>query len=239
MTWIELAGPVGAGKSSLLPLVAAAYVRQGRGVMALDEALRRAGLHTRSLPLSRKIRDARLASAFLARRPRLAWHAACAAASLPVPMWHRRAITGRILALAASDHRVRRRSGRDVILVDEGWVHRAVNLFAWGDRPIDERLDAYLSVIPRPDAVVLIDSPEIVIRERLAIRGLPKRLRSSTPDETKRFLERSRIVVDRSGAWLDAHGVPVNRITNDSSLHEASEQLSDGVLLAGAEGAAA
>ncbi len=238
MTWIEFAGPVGAGKSSLIPMVISEYSRDGRRAVALDEAYRKRGLHVGPIRMPRRIADAGRASAFLARHPRLAWQLIRAIAELPLPLWHRRIITGRLVALAVSD-RIGRHSGNDAIFVDEGWVHRAINLFAWGDGTINERLDAYLGAIPRPDAVVFVDAPETIVGSRLLARGLPRRLRSRDADEIELFLDRARRVVESSSAWMDAHGVRVIRVTNDSSLSDAARHVGRQLLLPAAEDVAA
>jgi Ser/Thr protein kinase RdoA (MazF antagonist) len=221
MTWVEVTGPVGAGKSALMP--------------AILDAWRCAGLRPIEVPGPANGEAARLTTRwhdrargsvlFLARHRGLVASAAQALLVAPLPMWHRRAIVDLVLRLAAADQGLRGRDPDEVIVVDEGWIHRAINLFAWSGRQEDDRIDRYLERVPRPDLVIMVDAAETIRRERLSVRGLPKRLRDKDPAVVERFLVCSEGLLGSISAWLRRQGVPVISVANDAALAVAEAAL--------------
>lgn len=229
--WVELTGPVGAGKSALQPVAAEALrsldlrVLPLPGGVAGDEE-REVADRSRDLTSgSRSWKRGWAAILFCAARPGLCFHVARALLSAPLPLGHRRAIAALVIKLAALDQQLQGRHGVDVVVIDEGWVHRAINIFAWTATVSDARLEAYLRSIPLPDVVVVVDAPTDQRERRLRERGLPKRLRGKPPEVIDRFLVRSSLLVDLAADWLKANRVVVIRVANDGRLTEASAEL--------------
>ena len=241
MRWVEIAGQVGAGKSTTLPHLASALVARGFQAVPLQEAVARTGPQPQqpsgtigrpqpaSTILARSVdagRQPLLASLFAMANPTLAWQVGRAVRELPIPGPHRRRILRLILRLGAADRAVRGRfDGTVMVLVDEGWAHRAVNLFAWCPTVPQARLDAYLAAIPEPDLLVIVDAPASVVRERLAVRGLPRRLRRSSKVEVERFLIRSQAITERAASRLSDRGIPIVRVVNAGSFEDVARQL--------------
>jgi hypothetical protein len=204
MSWIEFSGPVGAGKSSLLPLVAAGLRDAGQSVAGDRVCVDRRAVLVEG-------------TFFMLRHRALSREVVRALAALPLPLWHRRQIAARMLRLAATDAALRT-VGPDIALVDEGWTHRAVNLFAWRVARLDADLERYLATIPRPDVVIVVDAPAQMTASRVQARGLPKALRGRREADSETFLERSRVITTQSAEWLDAHHIKVIYASNAGSV---------------------
>ncbi len=123
----------------------------------------------------------------------------------------------------------------DLFLWEEGIAHRAVNLFAHPDAPLDEaRLVAFLRAWPFPDALVHVDADVDACVERMARRGLPERLAACGPDQARGFVERgaqvARAIVDEARR----RRLPVFELSNRAASSEAFLALEPCVALPGA-----
>jgi Ser/Thr protein kinase RdoA (MazF antagonist) len=237
---VELTGPVGAGKTALRPHLEQALVAHGLvpldPVAAVDLALGRspAGRLLRPL-LGRRgaagllrtvLVDLPFGIAAMAVPPRRGIAVLGAVLRSPIPWWHRRRILRLWLEAAGRSSYVRPRLKPGELLVfDEGAVHRAVNLFAWRSTIDEDAVGRYLELGPRPDLVVVVDSPSDVTRARLDDRGLPKRLRGRDPATVDAFLDGARLVVATGRRWLAASGVRIVDVVNDGHLDEAGAAL--------------
>jgi thymidylate kinase len=101
----------------------------------------------------------------------------------------------------------------DSLVIDEGFLQRAVALFGHGFGPEDEaNLRAYLGAIPRPDVVVLLETPlELCIR-RLDARGWSERVAEVSEPDRRGFLEASSRVVNEVSAQVEALGTSLIRV---------------------------
>lgn len=196
---VELVGPPGAGKSSVLPATCALLARDGHQALeataAVDLALAesRVGRRARWL-LSRYPRRSRTALVdvpygllFATRHRKAATTALRAVLRSPVPWGHRALIFARFIKVAARWEFLRSRLGNKAAVFDEGLLHRAVNLFAWRTGSITAAR-RYLDAIPLPDLAIFVDAPDAMISARLERRGLPGRLRLVARPVVERFL---------------------------------------------------
>jgi Ser/Thr protein kinase RdoA (MazF antagonist) len=237
---VELIGPVGAGKSALRPYLDMALAERGLSPMAptaaVDAALGRSSLGPILRPMLARSRvaavirallvDVPFGLATLVTRPRRGASVVGAILRAPLPWWHRRRILRLWIEATGRSGFVRSRlRPGEVLVLDEGPVHRAVNLFAWRDRVDAATIRRYLDVGPRPDLVVMIDAAIEVAGQRLGARGLPKRLRGRDETAVVGFLDRARAVLDATSGWLDDSGVPAVSIINDGSLEDAAGAL--------------
>ena len=216
LTTVEMAGMVGAGKTTLADAVAAELEDHGYRVLrpaaAVAEALDRSTVGAVSRRLTRSpaarrhlqrawyrlvVRPAHIAC-FVAGRLRPTWSAARAVKRSPLPRWHRRKILGLLLRPAATQRYLERRLRPDeVVLLDEGMVHRAVNLFAWTAGDVDlAAVGRYVDGLPATDLVVLVTAPLEVCIERAGARGLPRRLAGRDEATVSRFMHNAATVVD-------------------------------------------
>lgn len=204
---VELVGPPGAGKSTLLPEVVDACRATGRCPATTIDAARRLARRTlpgrlvSALPAIRT-RDRLLWAVFLvtsalaglARLPPtwpLAWRVArsqlrrppdAEAAQRRVWRWFRRLVGTHGLFLA-------RAAPHEVLVLDEGFVHRVVQLFTSAvEVPDREAVVAYLEVVPVPDLVIAVHAPAEVCSARIRSRGVWGRFEGRDGDDLDRFV---------------------------------------------------
>ncbi|HEY7464001.1 MAG TPA: phosphotransferase [Candidatus Limnocylindria bacterium] len=209
---VELTGPVGAGKSAV-----------ARG---LPEALRARGISASHLDDVARFSRPRAwlwNARFAIGHPRLTWAAWRAASGAPLPRWHKRLILGLVLGVGGRIEYARRRvPPRHVVLVDEGLVHRAVNLFGWYPSARPEAVRRYISMVPLPDGVIVVDTDPDLALERVRSRGLPKRLVDKPVAEVAAFVAQAREVTTTAiAATARRDGVTMIRIRNRNSLRRA------------------
>ena len=96
------------------------------------------------------------------------------------------------------------------LVVDEGFCQRGVALFSHGFDPSDRpHLDSYLSSMPQPDAVVVVDTPPQIAEARLESRGWSERVRDLPLEERRAFLAGAGEVTRAIADHLDTAGTPV------------------------------
>ncbi|HEY7615961.1 MAG TPA: phosphotransferase [Terriglobales bacterium] len=221
MSWIEFTGEVGAGKTTL----AAAFRRQaescGYRALSPEEAAQLAMERTlpgrwlarlpwtgsRERVLGRLYRwfAAPLAQSAFARQ-----HAELMRqvdrserARRTLPDKHRGIIRRLFFDVAALyQFALPRLKPGELVVLDEGFAHRAVNLFAWEPGEVDvEAVHAYLDCLPVSGLIVMVNAPEGAALERAQARGLPVRLRDKDPEVVQRFITHTgeiiRIAADR------------------------------------------
>jgi glycosyltransferase involved in cell wall biosynthesis len=165
---------------------------------------------------------------FVIRNPGLSLRVALAVWRAPVPWWHRRILLRRFAGVAAWQFFLRtRQQRREVVIFDEGLIHRVVNLFAWrrGPVPIAEATE-YLRRIPLPDIALEVTCPPDIADERLTRRGLPLRLRARDASVVSEFLGNSRRAVALARSIV-APSMQTGVIHNDSTLEAVETILAD------------
>lgn len=232
MRTIELAGSVGAGKTSLVEPLRRHLAERGHEVMTLGEARTRVAPGGFAWP-ARVAATAR----FTARHPGLVVAAGRSLLRAPIPAWHRRHIFALILRLGAELDLIAARLAPGVsVILDEGWLHRSVNLFAWRvPTPDHEEITSYLDRAPLSRTIVLVDAPRAALRARISGRGLPKRLRFRPVAEVDAFLARAERVLSLAANSLaeDARGVRLVRVVNDGLPEELPRRLADALVVPG------
>ncbi len=215
MRTIEVAGPIGAGKTSLVAPLREHVARDGRPVLTVDDAM--TILDPAPTPWARW----RAAARFAGRHPSLLAMAGRSLLRAPIAGWHRRRIMLLVIKLGMRLELLRTRLPPEAtVILDEGWLHRTLNLYAWRtDEVPDAELEAYLDRAPLSDLVVYVDAASEVVRSRATARGLPKRLEGRTPDEADAFLARGERILSRAVASLRAvpRGVQLVHVKNDHS----------------------
>lgn len=232
---IEMLGAPGAGKTTMIGAVEDGCRDAGRTPFTIERAARR--FAARTLP-------GRLASRVVPDRfdRRAQW-----AVYRLVSGWHtvRFAVVHRRLALyllhsqrgrpAAADARGRRvvywylrmmgsygflRSNAapdEVIVIDEGFVHRAVQLHASAvESPTASQIAEYVAVLPRPDLVVHVCASSAACWRRVQARGAWARLSHRSPADIERFVQHAHSTVTLLRAELDRQEWPVLEVDNDS-----------------------
>jgi Ser/Thr protein kinase RdoA (MazF antagonist) len=207
---IEIAGAVGAGKSSL--------------VQPLQRALHEAGLPVR--PVNEVVRLRRLTLklwtiAFALGHSRLTVSAARAALAAPIPWWHRRLIFGLTLGVGGRLLAASRAAAHDQwVLVDEGLVHRTVNLYGWRSEVPRREVTGYLEHVPMSGPLVVVDVSPGEGFDRATARGLPKRLTRRSDADVLAFVARSTQIIALAADVMERRGVSVVRVDNGGELAE-------------------
>lgn len=202
MTIVELAGPVGAGKSAV--------------AKALPDALRLRGVpasHIDEIARFNRPRSWLWNTLFAVRHPRLTLAAWRAVTRAPIPWWHRRLIFGLTLGVGGRIAYARRRvPPGHIVLVDEGLVHRAVNLFGWYPTASPEAVKRYISLVPLPDALIAVNADPEAAWRRAQARGLPQRLVGRSEEDVGGFVTRARQI--GTAAVAAAKSRPSMRVIN-------------------------
>jgi Ser/Thr protein kinase RdoA (MazF antagonist) len=203
---LELVGPPGAGKSTAAPVVMQRLRDRGFHPMTVDGAIEAAldrSLRGRAVrfagirrPYRRRVRallvDVPGIASLPLVAPRLIGVLAGALVALPVSGGHRTAIALRVLRVVAAHRylRSRLRPG-EVVVADEGPVHRVVNLYAWRHATPEASIRRYLESAPLGDAVLELEASSAVATGRLRSRagGLPERLRGTDDVRLRRFVD--------------------------------------------------
>jgi adenylate kinase len=229
---VELVGAPGSGKTTLATLVRDDLVRRGVEAGTVADAARR---HAEVTALGRML--APVPSARIRRV--LLWQAFYALASVEALRFARarreltkcvlRSQRARPLPLRRKAHtlywffqlggRLRflesTARGREVLVVDDGFLHRASHLFASHvDRPRRGDVARYVELVPSAELVVHVTAPDDVCLRRVVDRGVWRHSRHLRRDDLERIIRASR----RAGEWAVAaarsRGVPVVTVSN-------------------------
>jgi thymidylate kinase len=145
-----------------------------------------------------------------------------------LPWWHKRIIWRLFFNVVIGREFVGRRlQGNEIVLLEEGPLHRAVNLFAWQMEGIRrDQLAQYLKHLPLLDLAIMVEAPLDSSRRRTASRGLPSRLRGKDEETADRFFENAAYVVILVAAYTSASDRPFIIVDNSGAPGEFEVDLS-------------
>jgi broad-specificity NMP kinase len=110
----------------------------------------------------------------------------------------------------------------DVLVMDDGFLHRTVALHAsYLEEPDPGDVAAYVDLLPRPDLVVRPVAPREVCERRVHDRGIWRHSRALGPEEIARGLEHAERAVDLAVARALERGWTVIQIETDGRPAEA------------------
>ena len=231
MMVVEFLGSPGAGKTTLVPAVTEELREQRWEPWTVIDAAR--PFAARSLPgrasarfVPASLRDAWLwrvfavlsalhGIAFFLRNPNLArqafWRQRFRPAAADV---RRRRVGGWFFRMAGryaflSAHAL----PGEVLILDEGFAHRVVQLFASTvELPSRRVLADYVSRIPRPEVVVHVRTPAVVCEERIHARGVWDRLQNTA--ELEAFVRNAHETVEMTASQIKHEGWAVIEVDN-------------------------
>ncbi len=252
---IELAGPPGAGKTALLPTIQQACDAVGLRPYTVEEAARVFARRTllgrvaSRLPTVAARRalwaiyywGSVLGALRLASRQRsLAGHVARTQWRRPAgaDAGQRRVLYWFMRTAGAYAFLVRHGRPGEALIVDEGFVHRTVQLHSSAiERPDDAPVSAYIASVPRTDLVVIVHAPEHLCRQRVQARGVWQRLDHRSPAEIDRFVANAHRAIQIAAECVRSDDRAVVEIDNADDLMDAEVRLKARVQeVLGAEG---
>jgi thymidylate kinase len=159
---IEITGSLGSGKTALTQKLVRQFASEGVPVRAIDVGGR----------LSADPLTIPWAPLFAARHPRLFQLVVGAAVRDAGSFRIRSALLWNIMRKAGMSERLAGKSGREVVIWDEGAVHMAHNAFAHiGCPPRPNEVLEFGALVPKPDLLVRVRASENVALTRVLSRG--------------------------------------------------------------------
>ena len=115
----------------------------------------------------------------------------------------------------------------EVLIWDDGFVHRAVHLHASTvETPDLADIRTYVDLIPQPDLVIVPCTPLEVCEDRIMQRGIWEHFRNKSQAELKQYLISSNQAVNGTVDYIKAKGWRVIEVDNSSdNLTAAHEEL--------------
>lgn len=114
----------------------------------------------------------------------------------------------------------------DVLIFDEGFIHRVVQLFASeSERPNLVRVAEYLDKTPKPDLVIYPNVPCEVCEKRVYERGIWDRFMAKTQEEINRYFNNAHTIVTFAVEQIKAKGWNVIEINNNMGNLPTSESV--------------
>ena len=242
---VELFGAPGSGKTALTPIVLEFARHNGLRAYEAVEAARVVARRTwlgrmatwvvpQTLESAAQWRVYRVLSAvgtatFAVQRPRLVFHLVRTQRRRPPESdRQRRRVTYWFYRFSGSYQFFRSHLMPDeVVVFDEGFAHRAVQLFASSvERPDREQIDTYAGLLPNPDLLVYVDASEKVCLGRIQSRGIWPRLANKDEIEISRFVSNAHRAITLMVDQARRRGWPQVEVDNDDvDLVAASSQL--------------
>lgn len=232
---IELIGPPGAGKTTLLPMVAAFFEEMGLGAFSAVEAARPCARRTLPgtavaylspagvrRPLLWRVYyglSSLYRFKFMATHPQLTWRLVASQRRRPLAAdVHRRRVSHWFFHHVGAYEFFKSHARRDeVIIFDEGFAHRVVQLFtSTVEAPDARQVASYLDRVPQPDLLIAIRASRETCEQRIYSRGLWDRLRDKEPAEISQFVANAHLAVNLALDRARENGWRVVEVDNDT-----------------------
>lgn len=105
----------------------------------------------------------------------------------------------------------------EVLIFDEGFVHRVVQLFASSvEVPTKEMIQSYIDLLPIPNLVIGVQAPAEVCQKRIYSRGLWQRFSGKEQEEVSRFVANTHQTVNLTMQIIKKEQWPYLEIDNSS-----------------------
>lgn len=163
---------------------------------------------------------------FLVIRPRLAWLLIMSQLRRPRSARgrQRRVMSWWIRIAGARSVLLARRNDDEVVVLDEGFCHRVVQLFSSADEVPDHTMIArYASYIPFPDVLMHVAASVDLSYSRIVDRGIWERLEREDPVRVKAFLASADLAISHLLDSGEARAARVIEVNNTSEPPSGSE----------------
>jgi thymidylate kinase len=240
---IEFIGTPGSGKTTLVPTVIAWLGAEGIQAFTIADAARTFASRTRLGKLLQWMLPKRLHRPalwqlfywlsvvyrirFLAMHLRLIWQVVSSQRQRPesadiqqrqVLHWFFRMVgyTEFLSAQARPD---------EAIIVDEGFIHRVVQLFTSdAEMPDPATISRYVNLIPQPELVIAVQAPWEICEQRIYQRGLWDRSLHKEPAQVSQFVAHAHRAVNLTIACIKRQGWPLIEIDNGGDAPSAAQE---------------
>ena len=230
---VEFISTPGAGKTTLLPVVKEFFASRGLHARSVLEASR---------PFAQRTKIGKLVNSWApasVKNP-LLWQVFYQASRMrraafrnenqelldsvlrfqrtrPISRSDRQHVLHWFINLTGQYHFLKERArAHDVLIFDEGFIHRVVQLFASEtETPDDVRIQSYLSLLPVPDLIIAPQASLEICVERVYRRGIWKRFKDRDMEVVFRFMVNAHAVVNIAMDYICTRGWPVIQITNE------------------------
>ena len=232
---VEFLGTPGAGKTTLLKATRAIFEERGLHAYSVVDAARPFAQRTFSGKLINRLSPARYRKQllwqvfyytslvdrrrFMRRHKRLVRYVSSSLKHRPAEaaIRERRVLYWFHHLMGYYEFLVRHGRPGEVLIWDDGFVHRAVHLHASTvEIPDPADIRAYLDLIPQPDMVIVPCTPLEICEERIRQRGIWKHFRNKSQAELRQYLSHSGQVVNEAVDHLKAKGWKVIEVDNGS-----------------------
>jgi thymidylate kinase len=103
----------------------------------------------------------------------------------------------------------------EALVLDEGFVHRVVQLFSSSvEQPDREEIATYLDLVPQPDLVIFAQAPRDVCEQRIYTRGLWERARQKDAAEISQFVANAHLAVNLAAEHMRQKGWAMIAVDN-------------------------
>ena len=240
---VECTGMVGAGKTTVAAELKQLLAEAGHTALSPAEAAQRCLARSRLGRVSARLTPARWRQRLMRRllrvvevcyrllfavmHPQLVWHVLRSQRHREIPWWHRRIIVGLFFEVAGRCAFFRNRlQPGEVVVFEEGFLHRAINLYAWEPKDLDANVVArYFALLPALDLAVIVRAPLDRCMQRASARGLPVRLRDKSRRSIDRFMAHSEAIIGLAAQFLARQRREFVAIDNGGSLEDSLAQL--------------
>jgi hypothetical protein len=114
----------------------------------------------------------------------------------------------------------------EVLVLDEGYVHRTVQLFASAvERPDPGEVTRYLEVVPVPDLLVVVRAPSEACAARVHDRGVWDRFMGQDHAVLERFVANAQRATEIAARYAIDQGWNVIEVANPPGALDASREV--------------
>jgi len=238
-TIIEFISTPGAGKTSLCAAVREFFAERGQRALVVMDASRLFASRTRAGGLVASLAPASLQGPLLwqvfyqaSRLNRVGFrseHRALIQAvedfqrGRPIPEGDRQHVMGWFTNLIGQYRFLKTHAEKgDVLVFDEGFIHRVVQLFASEAEALNpSRIRSYLDLVPLPDLIIQPQASLETCIERVYHRGIWERFRGRDEAAVRRFMQNAHAAVGIAVEHIAARGWPLLQVVNEG--HPAAE----------------
>ena len=224
MKIIEFIGTPGSGKTTLVPAVVETLQELGLGAYTVIEAARPFAKRTLAGKIICRLTPSSFHRPllwqvfyhlstlyrlkFFIGHPRLIRQVLASQRRRPIPAAARRYALYWFFHLVGYYEFLKAHARLDEVLIfDEGFIHRVVQLFASEvEEPDPTQVRAYIDLLPQPDLVIAPQAPLEVCIDRIYQRGLWERFSQKSPAEVSLFMKNCFLVVNLALVHIRSEG---------------------------------